>query len=329
MPEYVVAILFLLALYGLELIYFRLAVRYKIIDKPNKRSSHSRYTVRGGGIVFPIAVLGWWLLSGFPMPLFMTGLLLISLISFVDDLNHVHSKVRFLFHFAAVGSLLFTVPNSLEWYWYIGVVVIMIGTINAWNFMDGINGITGGYSLITLGTLYYINQFVHPFTDERLLIAVLLGLGVFNFFNFRKKAVCFAGDVGSVSIAFIVCFLLVQLIISSQNLLYVGLILLYGLDTSTTMIFRAVRKENIFDAHRSHFYPFLVNELMIPHLLIAALYCAAQLGINLFIVTQFYGNESFSESFILLLLLLGISSAAFLGIRFSLEGKGHLMQTRS
>lgn len=324
MPDFLIAFLFLIGLFCLELLYFRLAIAYKIIDKPNKRSSHTRFTIRGGGVIFPIAVLGWAIVTGFQFPWFISGLLLISLVSFVDDLNHIHSKVRFLFQFLAVAFILFQLSYNLQWYWYLLIIIVAIAAINAWNFMDGINGITGGYSLITVGTLYYININIIQFADNGLLVAVILALIVFNFFNFRKKAQCFAGDVGSVSIAFIIVYLVIQLVASSQNMLFIGLILLYGLDTATTIFFRLLRKENIFEAHRSHFYQFIVNEKGWPHLAVSAIYAIAQFLINLIVIALIDSNVNLFDSGVQLIVLVIISGLAFLSVRFFSEGKGYL-----
>ncbi len=328
MPDYKLLLLFFAGLFLLELLYFKIAFAYRIVDRPNKRSSHKKLTIRGGGVIFPLAVLLWWILSGFAFPWFVAGLVLISVVSFIDDLNHIDSKIRFFFQFLAIALVLMQLDVTLTWYWYPVLLVIAIATMNAWNFMDGINGITGGYSLVTISSLYFINQYVHPFTDRQLILSTGVAILVFNFFNFRKKAVCFAGDVGSVGLAFIVIFLILQLIIRSQNLLYIGLILLYGLDTVTTILFRLIRRENVFAAHRSHFYQFLVNEQKWPHLLIACFYASVQLAVNALLITQFEVRSTFASSVVELALLLVVSLAAFLAVRFYLEGKGHLFGGR-
>lgn len=325
MPDYLLAFSFFIGLFILELVYFRIAFTHKIVDKPNQRSSHKKLTIRGGGVIFPVAVLLWWILSGFEFPWFVAGLVLISVVSFIDDLDHIDSRIRFFFQFLAIVLVLMQFDISLPWFWYPILVIIAIGTKNAWNFMDGINGITGGYSLVTIGCLYYINQYVHPFTNGQLIIAIGIALLVFNFFNFRKKAVCFAGDVGSVSLAFIIIFLILQLILVSQNLIFVGLILLYGLDTVTTIIFRLIRRENVFEAHRSHFYQFLVNEQQWPHLIVSSFYAVIQILIDLVIITQFSFLGNYETSAIELSLLLVVSAGTFLIIRFSLEGSEHLI----
>lgn len=267
-----------------ELIYFRIAEKYSIIDKPNHRSSHSTITIRGGGIIFPLAILLYALSSGFPYTWFISGLLIISLVSFWDDLSHIPNTIRILIHLVAASLLFYQADLFMFGFWisvscYIGV----IGAINAYNFMDGINGITGLYSLTSIITLILINDQI-GFIDQRMLIIILLALLVFLFFNFRKKAKCFAGDVGSVSIAFIVIFALALLISQTQQWLYVMFLAVYGADSALTIIHRLLKKENIFKAHRSHVYQLLSNEAGKSHLLVSFAYALLQLIINFIIM---------------------------------------------
>jgi UDP-GlcNAc:undecaprenyl-phosphate GlcNAc-1-phosphate transferase len=312
-------LLYLPVLTFILLFYFRLAIQFKIIDKPNQRSSHSRITIRGGGIIFPIALLLQALVSGFEYPVFTSGLLLISLVSFYDDLRPLSNKIRLLVHLIAV-SLLFEQAGLLTYpVWIIiPVYILVIGTINAYNFMDGINGMTGAYSLITIVYLYFINETHISFILNEWLITSALALLVFNFFNFRTLAKCFAGDVGSVSMAFIIIFFLSLLILKSGDLKYIGLLLLYGLDTVSTIVFRLIRKENIFQAHRNHFYQYLANVKGWPHLGVTALYLLVQLIFNSLIV--FYDVKW--PEFLVFIILAGI---VFVGMRFLVEGKEHLL----
>jgi len=317
-------IFILLVLLSLEILYFKLADHFNIIDKPNHRSSHTAVTIRGGGIIFTLAALIFFCAFGFPYPYFVLGLFAISLISFLDDILTLNNKIRLAIHLLSVLLMFYQWELfSLPWFWLPIALVFVIGTINAYNFMDGINGITGGYSLLAIATLYYINDYIVSFTSPELLIVVGLSLLVFNFFNFRKKAKCFAGDVGSVSIAFIIVFLLGQLIIQTQNFSYVLLLLFYGLDTVTTIAFRAIRKENIFEAHRSHFYQFLSNEKKLPHLLVVAIYIGVQLIINLTII-NFIGTDLLSALFLII-----ASAMLFLIVRFKMEGKQRLLKYKS
>ena len=150
--------------------------------------------------------------------------------------------------------------------------------------MDGINGITGVYSLVMLLTFYYINQFGVTFTDAHFITYPILASLVFLFFNFRKKAKCFAGDVGSMSIAFWVLALLGALVVKTKDFTYFLFIGVYGIDVVSTIIQRIKMKENIFEAHRHHLYQLLVNKMNWQHLSVAALYGAIQLAINFSII---------------------------------------------
>ncbi|RZK40538.1 MAG: glycosyltransferase family 4 protein [Pedobacter sp.] len=318
------AFLLFVALLLLELIYFKIADRFNIIDKPNHRSSHTSVTIRGGGVIFSLAALIYFFCFGFVYPYFILGLLLISLISFLDDIFTLNNKVRLSIHLISVLLVFYQWGLfGLTWYWIPIAIICVIGTINAYNFMDGINGITGGYSLIGIATLYYINEKLISFTSSDLLIIIGLSLLVFNFFNFRKKAKCFAGDVGSVSIAFILVFLIGQLIIQTQNFSYILLLLFYGLDAVSTIFFRVMRKENIFEAHRSHFYQYLANQLKWNHLIVSGLYMVVQLLINVLLIF-FVGKNIWSA-----LLLLTASGVLFLVIRFNTEGKERLLHLNS
>jgi len=315
--------LFFFILFALELVYFKIADKYNIIDHPNHRSSHSKVTIRGGGIIF---TLGFALASfylRFEYGYFLIGLLLISFISFLDDIKPTRKRIRILFHLTSVALLFYQLGiYSIPFYWILLGFVFVIGTINAINFMDGINGITGGYTLITLLTLFYINKRIVLFTDENYLLTTIITLVVFNFFNFRKKAKCFAGDVGSVSIAFITAFFLLQLILKTTNACYLLLLLIYGLDAVTTIIFRVIRKENIFQAHRSHFYQFLANEKKIQHLLVDALYMLIQGIVNIILI------NFFPESVTYLALSIIISVLIFVLTRLTIEGSERLLTAR-
>ncbi|RYF26385.1 MAG: UDP-GlcNAc--UDP-phosphate GlcNAc-1-phosphate transferase [Flavobacteriales bacterium] len=314
--------IFLVLFFIIELCYFRIADRYNIIDKPNFRSSHSSITIRGGGIIFTIAVLLHCFVFDFSYPFFVLGLVIISGISFADDINPVSNRFRIICHFLAVSLLFYQVGLfQLPIFIVLMAFVMAIGIINAINFMDGINGLTGIYSFVTLFTLYYLNtNVVVGFVSNDLLITALLAVAVFMFFNLRTKAKSFAGDVGSVGIAFILIFLVLSLMLSSSNLNYLLLLLLYGLDTITTIVFRLIRKENIFEAHRSHFYQFLANEKRIYHPVVASGYAIVQLTFNILLIIV---NPS------LIWAIIGAVSIGllFIALRFALEGKGRLLKS--
>src|SRR5690606_147391 len=262
--------------------YFRLALRYRIIDKPNERSSHVKPTIRGGGIIFPLAVLGYSVLNSFAYPYFLLAVLLSGGISFLDDIKDLPRRLRFGVHIIAAILVLFqagimALPLVLAGLAFFFVV----GVFNAFNFMDGINGITGFYSLAILVPLMFTET--NP-VNTSLQAYVLIALLVFLFFNARKKAKCFAGDVGSISIAVIICFLLVQRIITSGDYTYIGFLALYLVDTGLTIIQRWRAGEKVFEAHRRHLFQVLSNEMKLPHIAVALLYAVLQLAINLTLV---------------------------------------------
>ncbi len=270
-----------LLLIVVELIYFRVAIRYGIVDKPNNRSSHARPVIRGGGVVFVFAVLMWSVSHDFLLPWFVLGAWAIAVISFLDDVISLNPAVRFLIQLLAVLFMFYQLwPISWPVYLLVLAVIFCIGTLNAFNFMDGINGITGVYALVALLSFSYIHTQVIAFTDLSFIIVVSISVLLFLFFNFRKRAQCFAGDVGSVTIAFVLIFLLLQLILATNNFLWPLLFLVYGTDSIVTIIFRIKRRENIFKPHRTHLFQYLSNELAWPHLTVSLVYGAVQLLFN-------------------------------------------------
>ena len=267
----------LVLLFSAELFYFRIADKYNIIDKPNERSSHARITLRGGGVIFYFGVLAYFLTNHFEYPWFMLALTLVTLISFIDDIRSTSQVLRLVFHFSAMGLMFYQWGLfSLPWWTILVALIICTGIINAYNFMDGINGITGGYSLIVLGALAFINHSVVSFVEPDLIYTMLCAVLVFNFFNFRKRAKCFAGDVGAVSIAFTILFLIGRLIIQTGDFSWIVLLVVYGIDSVLTIVHRLMLHENIGLPHRKHMYQIMANELRMPHVVVALIYMMVQ-----------------------------------------------------
>lgn len=268
-----------------ELGYFKLAARYNIIDKPNERSSHEHPIIRGGGVLFLFGVLIWFVQSGFQWPWFVLAITVIAIVSFLDDVTSLNVGLRFFFHFVAV-VLMFYQLWPIHWPVYLLVLAVLacVATVNAFNFMDGINGITGVYALVALASFACIDAWVVPFTDMNFLLTVSLSVVIFLFFNFRKVAACFAGDVGSVTIALILIFVLLQLIHATHNFLWPLLFLVYGTDSIVTIIYRLKRGENILKAHRTHLYQYLSNEARFSHLAVASGYGIMQGLINVIVI---------------------------------------------
>ena len=270
-------IIILVLLFLAELFYFRIADKCNIIDKPNERSSHTRITLRGGGIIFYFGVLTYFLTSHFEYPWFMLALTLITFISFVDDIRSTSQVLRLVFHFSAMALMFYQWGLfSLPWWTLFVALIVCTGIINAYNFMDGINGITGGYSLVVLVALAYINEAVVPFVEQGFILTVLCSVVVFNFFNFRKRAKCFAGDVGSVCIAFVLLFFIGKLVIRTEDFSWIILLAVYGVDSVLTIIHRLMLHENIGLPHRKHLYQIMANELKIPHVVVSSVYMLVQ-----------------------------------------------------
>lgn len=265
----------------IELAYFRIADKFNIIDKPNLRSSHTSITLRGGGVIFLLAVWLYAAFFGLNYPWFILGLTLVGIVSFVDDIHSLPDSVRLIVQFAAMFLMFyqFDILNWHDWWIVIIALIVCVGITNAYNFMDGINGITGGYSLAVLIPILYLNRQL-GFVSQSYLYVVGLSLLVFCFFNFRKRAKCFAGDVGSITIAFILLFALGKLILYTGDLSYIVFLAVYGADTVLTICHRIQLHENLGEAHRKHAYQLMANELKIPHVAVSLLYMILQLVIS-------------------------------------------------
>ena len=271
-----------LLLLAAELIYFKIADRCNIIDKPNERSSHKRIVLRGGGIIFTIALWVWSIWSGFEYPWLLAGVTLAAGVSFWDDVKSLPDSLRLVVHIVAV-FMVFQEIGLLHWdmWWIVPIaLLVFVGATNIYNFMDGINGITGGYSLAMLIPLILLNR-KYGFTDESLLIVIGLSLLVFCLFNYRTKAKCFAGDVGSIGIALILTFFVGRLMMVTGDSAWIMLIMIYGVDGLLTIFHRVMLHENLGQAHRKHAYQLMANELKMPHVVVSTIYMAMQLAVSL------------------------------------------------
>ena len=290
-------IIIFVLLFVAELVYFKVADRCNIIDKPNERSSHSTIVLRGGGIIFAISILVWmglqmvhgeWFMVKDYLP-FVVGLVLICGVSFWDDVKSLPDSLRMcvqvlstLLMFWSVGLYMAISP-----WWLMALVVVValffcVGATNFINFMDGINGITAAYSFAMLLPILLMNRGL-GFIEESYLIVAILGVIVFSIFNFRPKgkAKCFAGDVGSIGIAFIILFALGRLMLATKDVTYIVFFLVYGIDGSLTIFHRIMLHENLGQAHRKHAYQLMANELGMSHVTVSFLYMVMQLVISL------------------------------------------------
>ncbi|HEV8505005.1 MAG TPA: glycosyltransferase family 4 protein [Chitinophagaceae bacterium] len=275
-----------------ELLYFRVARRFRIIDKPNERSLHEEPTIRGGGIIFPIALVIFYLTAGEISYYFVFATLLLAVVGMADDFKGLSRSLRFGVQMMAM-LLIFYDLNVLEHAWWVIIILLIIatGTVNAYNFMDGINGLTGGYSLVVLGSLYYINNNAVHFVNNDLLLIMMMALGVFSFFNFRTKAICFAGDVGSLTMGFAMIYLILKLIMVSHNYVFVLLLAIYATDSVLTIIHRLILKQNIFEAHRLHLFQVIISVSGMHHLAMTIIYIIIQMIVNGVIIYNLNGSQ--------------------------------------
>lgn len=293
----IIAVILLVA----ELVYFKIADHFNIIDKPNERSSHSTIVLRGGGIIFSLSMIVWAILimvqgnAIAPYLAFLCGLVMICGISFWDDVHSLPDCVRMgvqvisiLLMFWSIG--LYSAFDS--WVWMVVVAAIAlffcVGATNIINFMDGINGITAGYAFAMLLPMLLLNgastgSATDGFIEQSYLVVAILGVLVFSWFNFRpkRKAKCFAGDVGSIGIAFIILFALGRLMLVTKDITWIVFFLVYGIDGSLTIFHRIMLHENLGQAHRKHAYQLMANELKMSHVVVSLLYMAIQLVVSL------------------------------------------------
>ncbi len=273
-------------------VYMKIAVKFNILDKPNHRSSHTKPTIRGGGVLFYLAVLLFFIKSDFNFPYFFIGLSLIAIISFVDDLVSLSSKLRLIFQLIAVVFICIQLSVFSSYGWLVALPVILMGIafMNIYNFMDGINGITGLYSISYLIGIYLIN-YNEKIIENSLLFYLFISIVIFGYYNFRKKARFFAGDIGSISIATTFFFIGLMFFLKLNSPLVLLLFAVYGVDSLVTMVYRKiVLKENIMEAHRHHIYQKLTDKFKLSHMTISSIYALIQLFINL-LVYFFYKNS--------------------------------------
>lgn len=274
----------LLMLLCLELVYFKIADRFNIIDKPNERSSHSSIVLRGGGVIFVLSLWVWCLFGGFSCLWFLLAVTLVAGVSFVDDIRSLPDSVRLVAQFVAMAMMFYQL-DILHWdMWWIVVIalIVFVGASNIINFMDGVNGITGAYALASLVPLAMLN-YEMSFVDQSLIYVVMIADIVFCVFNFRPKgkAKCFAGDVGSIGVAYILLFMIGSLILKTEDITYLIFLVVYGIDGCLTICHRIMLHENLGEAHRKHAYQLMANELKIGHVKVALLYALLQLLISL------------------------------------------------
>ena len=290
-------------LLSFEVCYLMIANKYNIVDRPHHQSSHSGVVIRGGGVIFYAAFFLWSTINGIPWFGGFVGLTILAIVSFIDDIHSVNPLIRLVCHFISIIFLFFhsgLIQTPL--YVIILLAVACVGALNIYNFMDGINGMTGGYSSVVTFALLYANEKVVNFADRDLLVIVIISLIIFSIFNFRKKAVCFAGDVGSLSIGFILIYLILRLALKGQSMSWMAMLIVYMVDGGMTIVHRLLLRENLMKPHKKHAYQIMANELKMPHLAVSGIYMGLQAICSTFYIV-YPGYATFIIETIVLVLM--------------------------
>ena len=274
----------LLAIIASELLYFYIAKKLHIVDRPNERSSHRKVALLGAGVIFWFSIIFFSATHRWAFLPFTIGATLLAVVSYVDDMKGLPSWLRMFVQIAAVVLGFYSAINTLEVWQMLLLIVLFVGVLNVYNFMDGINGMLAAYSFVVVGTFGYLNLFQTHFVNTEFVFTILAAILVFGFFNFRKNARCFSGDVGSIVMGFIVLFLLLRYDVAipdnGENVSYLCFIIVFLADGLLTIFKRFLTGRNIFEAHREHLYETLVNNLHVPHLRVSVGYALLQLVIN-------------------------------------------------
>ncbi len=279
------------------LMYIRIAHFYKIYDHPVGRSSHLNRTITGFGV---FVLFGLLLYSvAFPYTLksfFIIGLLMISTISYIDDLVFVKHFIRLVFQIFALILMAIELPFNYMLDFekiplIIAIVILGIGVLNAFNFMDGINGMLGLTNLVILLSFLWLNSNSVDvqgnqisFIRNEFLYTYIIGVSIFLGLNLRRKAIVFAGDTGSIALAFIILYLMLNLIFKTGNYAYFLLFAVFGIDAGLTVIFKLLLRENIFVPHRDFLFKKLVHVGKYKHVNISIIYASLQALINVIVI---------------------------------------------
>ncbi len=295
-------------------LYYRIALRFDIIDQPNERSSHDYITVRGAGIIFLITGLFWALFyTGQHLYIFI-GLSSIGLISLLDDIITLPNKLRFVVQIFAVLLVFLEIGLfSSNIIIILSVLILYLGWINAFNFMDGINGITSFYTLSILLPLFIAFRYF-SLSESPLILFLGISVLVFMTLNVRSRALAFCGDVGAIVLAYLVGYLVITLIISTGKIEYILLGCVYGIDAIFTIFRRLLKGENIFQAHRSHLYQLLSNELNWHFLTVSLVYSFLQLIISMILILALQTVPQYSI-FVATAILVSVASIYLVSVK--------------
>jgi UDP-N-acetylmuramyl pentapeptide phosphotransferase/UDP-N-acetylglucosamine-1-phosphate transferase len=255
--------------------------RDHILDIPNARSSHSEPTPSGGGLVIITVAIGALLLLGLfgiliwsgPLLAYIAGAGIVGTISFLDDIRNLSYRSRILIQSIAailiivsgiyLSSLSLPVVGNINVSW-LGIpltFVFIIGLTNAYNFMDGIDGLAGLQAVIASFFLLFLAWLVNA--ELLSVTGLLIGASTLGFLVHNwSPAKIFMGDIGSTFLGFSFAVLILMLNDQDTQFFFLGVLALWPFifDTTYTFLRRLMRGENVFEAHRSHLYQKLVDQ---------------------------------------------------------------------
>jgi UDP-N-acetylmuramyl pentapeptide phosphotransferase/UDP-N-acetylglucosamine-1-phosphate transferase len=311
-------------------VYKKIALRFNIVDIPNRRSSHVQPTIRGAGIIFPIIYIlilcyNLWIpkstIEYIDVNYIIVALFISSSISFIDDIYPQSIIIRSILYLISLTLIflntslfeLFTInENSIYHYLFLAIAVLFsFGMMNTYNFMDGINGILVSNSIITVSSIF-IAFYLNSSQFANLYLVFIPVLFVFGYFNFRKRALFFAGDIGSISISLILIIAIFKLIQITHNFSYLLFFSTFVIDSWFTILFRLIRREPLHKPHRSHLYQFLYNEKQLSFWKIAVIFAIPQIIINYLVILNF--------SFTLITITLSIFILLYILTRLYFQG---------
>lgn len=276
-----------IALLACEVAYMLIARHFAIGQPVLPRSSHSTFTLTGGGVIFPVAMLLFAVFFHERLTteylLMLGGMCVLATVSMIDDIRSLSPLIRLIVQTVVVAVVYVQWCTAATSAIYLLLLLFGVGFINAFNFIDGINGIMSAYALVTFATLYYAYTQVDIPSDSLLYqVAIFSSIGVlvFSLFNFRRSAVIFSGDVGSITLGYVVLFLIWQLIANTGSAVYLVFLIVCGVETVLTILDRLFEGANIFLPHRRFLFQLMANEGRCPHYMVALGYAAVQLLIN-------------------------------------------------
>ncbi len=251
-----------------------------MLDHPNERSLHSRPTPRTGGIAIVIGiiagVLALFLLLDVDMPRQAVWLgalaLAVALISYLDDRRHLPVFYRITTHLVAAGLVLYGGPAvqairlpGYEWAmagWLLAIATVLyvVWMTNLYNFMDGMDGFAGGMAVIGFGTLALFGLLAGNVVFAALNLVVASAAAGFLIFNFPPAKI-FMGDTGSSTLGFLAAGMSLWGEGTGILPLWVSVLVFspFVVDATVTLIRRLLKRERVWQAHKSHYYQRLVQ----------------------------------------------------------------------